>query len=70
MAYSDFLLTFFIFEDDVISDYFPDITCKWQSQFLEVLRVKLEIHFFKVEVVKHWPLRFWWNSLQDAQKDI
>lgn len=28
MAYSDFLLTFFIFEDDVISDYFPDITCK------------------------------------------
>lgn len=47
MTYSDFLLRFFIFEDDAISDYFPGMTCKSQFQFLEVLEVKLEIRFLK-----------------------
>lgn len=43
MAYSDFLLLFFIFEDDAFSDYFPGITGKLQFQFLEILEVKLDI---------------------------
>lgn len=63
MAYVDFLLLFFIFEANAVSDYFPGITCKWKSQCLDtVLLVKLKIWSFKLEFVTHRLLGFRWTQ--------